>query len=305
MFVGALLAVRALRMGEIGDGARHESSPGVRELFGYAGFTWLNNISQIFTAQIDRLVLGIFTSGAILGQYGLAWMLALQVSFPGQIANTALGPSIAALLARNHRRRLSRHLSVVSSFATWGAFGALGALLTCAPLIVRVVGSDYSGLPSMFAALGLAQVINVNSGGLGTALNMGGFHRLELLHNGATSLFSATVCFALIPSYGVWGAVTAVFGGALLLLGLRMYRAHVSLDIRPLGRGNLMLAVVGILQVATVLALNKYYGESVWTWCASAAVVLGCAILGGMYCDGAMRRLLMRRIRRQLRRAGI
>ncbi|GAA4287450.1 oligosaccharide flippase family protein [Georgenia daeguensis] len=185
-------------------------------------------VANLVTSRSEIFLLQWLADPVAVGTFALAFGLSSHLFSPAQ---ALIGPLIPAVsgLSEVDRAALgaafSRTLRVSSTVVALLLAGALPALAALVPLLY---GADYSDVPGLLVALGVAgglMVVAAPVQAFVLARLRGG--RLLTINLAALGVDLA-VAVALIPGLGVWGAVAANVVGAATRLAL-LVRGEIGL----------------------------------------------------------------------------
>ncbi len=186
---------------------------GVRRVFRFASPLAVNNFLANSLSSFSVLLLGVFVSSVVLGNYGTALrgLFVLGV-FYASVVNVML-PTFSEAAQKNRDREHGE--SVYNASVMYSVFLMFPILLYFAvfskPLIFIFIGSSYSVAPVYlsFIAIGtLLGLIGMFASALLTARGM----TVKLLKYGAASAALQFVSMlAFVPVIGVFGAIASIF----------------------------------------------------------------------------------------------
>ena len=188
---------------------------------------------NVFTAEIDLLILGALKGPDAVGIYSVAVRTAELIPFVLQAVLPALAPHMASLHAaadtpglqrlvtRATRATLAMAIPVAASLILGGGW-LLGLLYG-----PRLVEGQLA-----LAILSISQLVNVGMGPVGMLLTMTGYERDALVCIGASGALNFLLCVVMIPAWGVNGAAVAASASLILwnlfmaLCAARRLRIH-------------------------------------------------------------------------------
>lgn len=193
-------------------------------LLRFSGWLWLAAILAILVAQLDLLLINHFLPPATVGLYALALNLSHKAGVLNQSLYTVLLPAVATIADRPAYSDYVKR-SLIRSLVPAGAI--VVALPLVPPFIRLVYGADYAGAAPIFLAFAVVILFDLFWTPLGLlaypldlpAVIAGGqLVRVAVL---------AVAALALIPLWGVYGAVAAKLLGKVAgagFTGWQMYR---------------------------------------------------------------------------------
>lgn len=176
---------------------------------------WITSVSNIFLANADVILVGLFGGATAAGVYFAANRLALLLAFFLTSYNVVLAPVLASTWQRGTRSEIGEivlHATVKMTLPTL----VLGAILaTFAPQFLGLFGSEFVQTTAALRILILAGLINAAAGPADIALNMCGHHQ-SAMRASAVSLGLSAVLLVIGASFG---GVTAI-AVAVLIAGI-------------------------------------------------------------------------------------
>jgi len=192
---------------------------GIRERARDGFYISLSAAGRNFLLGIDKMLLPALAGLAIAGQYAAGFRVLAFALLPVQAFMAALYPrffqrgaeSVDSLMCLWRR---------TAPLALFYALPVSAALFVAAPLLSPALGSEYPEAPRILRHLIGVLVIQALSMPLGDALagaDRFGYRSACIF---AAALVNLGLTLALIPAWGWYGAVAAVYLSQLLLLGL-------------------------------------------------------------------------------------
>jgi len=192
-------------------------------------FTAIN----VFTAEIDLLILGALKGPENVGVYSVAVRTADLIPFVLQAILPALAPQIARLHAAGDLHGLQRLVTLATR--------TLLALAVPVAVVLIVRGDWLLGLlygPGLvqghlaLAILCVGQIINVGMGPVGMLLTMTGHERDALFCIGVSGVLNFGLSIVLIPGWGASGAAAAACVSLVVWNFLMAFSAYRRLGIQ-------------------------------------------------------------------------
>ena len=261
-----------------------------RDVLHFGGPLQLANALAVAHQQVDKLLLSRFVRLALATPYDLGLRLATVMSSLPQLLLVAVAPAAAALEAQGESERLRqlyrrshRYVLAVTALPAAALIGA-GPRLVAAwlgrpyPLAaLATVGLTVAAVAAMSAATGQAVARAVNH------------TRLEAEFTGLTFAVHLALGLALVPRFGLAGAVAItaganVIGASWFALRLaRTLRWPVADTLAPALVASLAIGVGALAGRAAARALPPGHGAAAWGAAivdAAAAVVPTALTLG-------------------------
>lgn len=181
---------------------------------------WITSVSNIFLANADVVLVGLFAGPGAGGVYFAANRLAMLLAFPLTSYNVVLGPVLAQAWHKNSHQRVhgaihNTTLKTTLATALMGVF-----LWGLAPQFLGLFGGDFAQATPVLRILILAGVINAATGPADIALNMCGFQRQAMVASAASLGFSLLALSIGAFLGGATGVAAGVLAGTIIRKGL-------------------------------------------------------------------------------------
>lgn len=233
-------------------------------------FAFLAVLSQIVSARIEIVFLGIYADGDEIAQYSVAVMLVTAaIVLPSALAGASM-PAVAAAAGEGDTERASRSLSRALRVASVISLPLTALVVASGPsFIVGLYGDDFTRAGELSRYLALAALV-VPCGQLASNYWSGlGRLRLLVVAGVCGAIVDLGAAFAFVPDLGAAGAVIASLAGQGTAEGLILI-----LTWRALGRPSL-----GGRGWATGLVLSTA-AAGAGVWAAAPGGLLGAVTAG-------------------------
>lgn len=224
----------------------------------------VSGLSQSGIQSFGVLLLGIFVSPSIVGNYGVAFRL-------GSYVDTILGASIGVLLPTfSHvffSKRLSDNVGSVYNNSLYYTLLLLFPILAylvsvTTPLMALLFSQSYDLAPFYFAVVASGITISVIGRYAGTLIVSYGDVKKFMYYQMAVALLELVIFGVLIPYVGVLGLLLSLFAVGPLLLDFIYIKAllqqfSIKVDFAPLFRIVIATALLGIILVAISALLHQ------------------------------------------------
>jgi O-antigen/teichoic acid export membrane protein len=204
---------------------------------GLISFVAIDGMYLIYQ-QTDVLMLGALRSTAEVGVYRMAANLALVIGFAAGSAGVVLAPHVASAWASGRHKDVSDVSSQMSRIATGLTTFVYFGVLAGTPLIVYILGPDYSGLIVPLAILGTGHIARASTSSALNLITMTGAARIAVWGVAASAGLNIVLNAALIPPFGMVGSAIATTSCQILLaiyFAVRGYK-RTGIDASILGR---------------------------------------------------------------------
>lgn len=194
--------------------------------------------TQSINAQADIVMLGVMAEREAVGAYAVAVQLSSLIVFVLISANTALGPSIAAL----HAARMPQSIAALVSKIARRVFGASAiiwlVLLIFGIDILAIYGEAFVVAYDSMVILSTGLLICTLASAVGILLTMTGYEKHAAASNAAAALLNVFLNVMWIPRFGIEGAAWATAISTIILnlsLGIVVYR-KLNINATVFGR---------------------------------------------------------------------
>lgn len=221
-----------------------------RSLVSYSLPLVLAGVIYSLVGQIDYFVIGYFLNSAQVGQYRVAYLLAVNLL----IVLTAITPVFKPMVAENRSNTslLESRYQLVTRWITMLTIPlALTLILAPEVYLALLFTEEYTAASTAVVALAAGYLLNATFGPEGMILEGLGHTRLTLVNTFVLVGVNGTLDFLLVPRLGILGAGIAT-GTALTVAGLvGVVEIYLLRSITPLSR-KLMRVWLAIIFPYTV-----------------------------------------------------
>lgn len=239
-------------------------------------------IGAMVVSRTEVLALTWLGQPAAAGTFALAFGVANHIFAPAQALIGPLIPAVSGLRAVDEDSVRPAFVRTVRGTATVVALVVAAGVPSFAALIPLIYGDEFGDASGVFVALALGGALMVLSGPVSAFVQARLSGWTLLLTNLAALAVDVVLMLALIPPFGVWGAVIANLTAALARLGLLLRAELRGLALRwaDMLRGSLPI----FLGAGACLASWSVAGQSALApgWTALLAGGLGLLMLLGM-----------------------
>jgi O-antigen/teichoic acid export membrane protein len=206
----------------------------LRPLVGFSVWIFVGRILSVAWRQMDKLILAIALSSAVLTGYEVAARIQGAAVFTLSFTASALIPATASLLAQGSIERLRDLLLRGTRYAAAVALPVtLGAMILADPLIAGWVGSGYSDISTPTRVFLLYPLFVTVSAIANTMLVGLGRVRTVTLYSALATLINLVASIILVHRYGVTGVITGTIIGCVLTTPLYVLLILRVLNISP------------------------------------------------------------------------
>lgn len=241
-----------------------------REAMVFTSAILLQSIINQFNTNVDSVVLGIYTTTAVIAMYSLVMQLYNMYSGLSTAVSSVFLPSISAAVfsgcsndeitkkvIRPSRIQLVILLLVISGFILFGR-----------QFISLWVGDGYEEVYLLTCILMLASVLNLSQNSITSVLKAKNKLHGKTLILGISTVFNFVVTVLLVPRIGALGAVVGTATSMLIGYGLGLnlyYQYYIGINMKlyykETYRGILLVTLVS---VGFGLLVNYYIYSGGW-----------------------------------------
>ncbi len=273
---GLLAALIVLAMWLPSSGSASLNPVATRALLGFSATVCLAAVGRMVLSAADVLILARYVAPDDLGVYVAASRTAAFILLPLGAVNGLQGPVASDLYTRGDIDGLRRTYRTTTRWITGATLALFAPMLIAPEYVMRLFGSEFGGGGPLLIVVGLGQVINGATGGVGFMLTMTGGQRFVAISNWIAVVALVASLLIVAPIWGVLGGavcVGAAFAGVnLLRLGfLWRQRSIHPFDTRywvcGLATVAVALGAMGLARIGgawmTVVALAGFYAAFV------------------------------------------
>ncbi|WP_176958750.1 flippase [Mariprofundus sp. KV] len=198
-----------------------------------AGATFLViALVTVVEGQLSLLILGGLAGPEFAGLYQAAVQLVSLVVFGLFAVNMSLQPKLAAAWSVGDKQKVQGLASEASRLGVLVALLAGGGLLVFSEQALALFGASYLDAAPALRVLVIGHILNAFAGSCGMVLVMTGYQREFLRGILIALMVNVTLCFVLIPYWGVIGGAVAASAGLVTWNAYLMVRALQLTGIR-------------------------------------------------------------------------
>ncbi len=209
----------------------------------------LGELSWLLLLWTDIIMLGSLRSAGDVGVYRAVSQTALFIPvFLGSI-NTIFAPMIADFHNKGDIKRMKASFQISTRWSLLLSVPLFLVMVVAGEELLRVFGSAFVVGALPLAVLGMGQLVNAGSGGVGYMLVMSGHQYLKLAGDLVFAVVNVVLNALLIPAWGLMGAAVATgisIAGLNVLRGLQVY--HI-LGVQAYAVSYVKIVVAGLVAV--------------------------------------------------------
>lgn len=229
-----------------------------REIFRYSLPLSVSNVFRIMLQWIDLLLLGYLATTADVGYYSAALRVGAASLAVLMAFNTVFTPVISDLYNRGRVGELQKLLQAVTRWVFIFTYPIFLILLLFAVPVMRLYGPDFTVASTALILLALGQLVSAGTGPVGQIVLMSGHSCVALINTSIALAISVSLCFIMIPRYGIVGAALAQLASLSITNVLRSLEVWYFIRIQAYNRHYIKPISVGVAAAATVLLLQNF-----------------------------------------------
>lgn len=202
-----------------------------RQLFDSCAPLFWVSLAQIVITYAPTVFLGAWAESADVGIFSAASRVVMLVAFVFAALNAITSPKFAAFYARGDLKGLERLARQTTKLLLVSAGPVVMVLWFFPEYILGIFGPEFVGGAQVISILAIGQFINIVTGPAGNVLIMCGYERLVRNSMIVSAITVVTLCYVLIPLYGILGAALAssivVAVENLIMVGLLWHKLGV------------------------------------------------------------------------------
>lgn len=238
----------------------------LRNLSGFARYSWLHRVGSRAFATIDVLVLGLFVGSSLIGYYQAAWNLASVLGVFGTSIAQSVFPTLGRAEAAEDSSLIQGAITDATTYTGLLLIPGIAGAAVIGPRVMAIYGQGFSQAAALLVILCGARLAYTFAEQFINALNALDEPRLAYRVNLVFVLTNVGGNLLFIHLFGWYGAAaaTTLSAVAALVLGFRYVRARVEFEI-PVGELSRQAASAVVMAVG-VAVLQGGVGDGIgWT----------------------------------------
>lgn len=250
-----------------------------KELFKFSIPVYLSNTIQMFSGNIQTLLLGSLSTVVNVGIFSLATQINMVGSLFHSSVSTAAMPVISTLYDREDSVQLKRYYQTTSKW-TFSLNLPLFLIVVLYPAeILQIFGESFVDGATALSILAWANLVNTGTGICGSMLDMTGYTRLKLMNSIVAVASTLILNIILIQSYGMIGVAIATLSSVAIVNILRVIEVFILMKMLPFNIEYIKPIISGLVALLVVFLLSQLFPSLEGL----ALLVVMSIILGGVY----------------------
>ena len=228
------------------------------DMLGFSAVTVIYDFMHYLEGRLDVLLLGALLSGpsgaAAVGAYGVARTLSGSVIWGRKSMDYAVGPIASELHARREIDSLRESYAATTRWELCLSTPIIATILTLRTDILGLFGPEFLVASTAVVILCVGRALDEITGSTALILAMIGRPQAPLFNEVAATALSATLMWALVPSFGITGAALAASAGFAVANLAAFVEIWIILGIQPYDRRFLRAFSFSCAGVTVLLA---------------------------------------------------
>ena len=191
---------------------------------------WSNGMS-VFIANIGTILVGILAGAESAGIFSLVNLMANLISFAVASINSPLAPALSRHYVRDDMATVQRLATKAARAALLAALGMAAIFAATGDWALALIHPRFAAGYETLLILCGGQVVLSSLGSVGVILVTAGEQRSLALTVTISAAITTSMCFLLIPLWGVEGAAVASIAGPLMMKLTNAVRAYNRLGV--------------------------------------------------------------------------
>lgn len=211
---------------------------------------------------IDLLLVGFLGDSTDAGYYGAALRVAALGAVIIVAFATVFNPIISDLSNKRKKKELEGLYKTVTRWIITCSLPFFLVIALFSEPIMKIFGENYTNGAIALTLLAVGHLITATIGSAGLIVLMTGRSHLELVNMIVALLVNITLCFLLIPAYGIIGAAIANMSAAFVLNIMRAAEVWFLMRMHAYDRDCIKPVLVGLVSsLIVVLAGWLFIGD--------------------------------------------
>lgn len=211
----------------------NRSPPEYRAFYNYSLPLTLKDLGSILYTRVDILMVGFLLTGAAVGLYQVAVLVAGLLVLPLTAFNQLFPPVAARLYADDRTAELEAVYETVTRWTLALAIPPALVMGLYSGEVLAIFGPEFTAGASVLTLFAAAQLTNCAVGPSGFLLMMTDHQYLNLLNQWTLGLLNVVLNYVLILEFGLIGAALATAGVLTAINGLRLAEVWYTEGLHP------------------------------------------------------------------------
>jgi len=235
-----------------------------KELVNFAIPVYLNQFLNSAIKFAPIFIMGYFLTNKDIGIFNVGFRIAMLVSVSLGAFRLIFSPAISALFAKNNKQLIDQLYKTITKWIFTIALITFCIIILFAEPVLNIFGKEFTTGINVLLLLIFGELINAGVGLVGNIIVMSGRPKVALFNAGINFLTILTLCYLLIPDYGIVGAAFSYALTVVLINLIRLIELYYFEKMHPFKLSYLKPIVAGTIAFAaiyfpkSIIDLNQY-----------------------------------------------
>jgi O-antigen/teichoic acid export membrane protein len=206
----------------------------IKTLFNYGLPLSIASIVSGFQTQFYGLILPLYASPQLIGNYGIASTFSVLIVFFASPITTILFPAFSKLDAEKDRETLKNVFAFSTKYASLLVVPAAAIVMTLSQPGISVLFPDYTSAPLFLALLSISYLFTVGGSlSIGNLINSQGQTKFNLKLTLITSAIGFPLSVILISQFGILGLIATSLTASIpsMVIALRWLKKNYGVTV--------------------------------------------------------------------------
>ena len=223
-----------------------------KELVLFAIPNYLNQFLNNAIRFAPIFIMGYFLSNKDIGIFNVGFRIAMLVSVSLSAFRLIFSPTISALFAKNNTQLIDQLYKTITKWIFTIALITFCIIILFAEPILNIFGKEFTTGINVLLLLIFGELINAGVGLVGNIIIMSGRPKVALFNTCINFLVILTLCYFLIPVYGIIGAAFSYAVTTALINLIRLIELYYYEKIHPFKLSYYKPVVAGAIVFAVI-----------------------------------------------------
>jgi len=208
--------------------------------------------------------MGYFLTNKDIGIYNVGFRIAMLVSVSLAAFRLIFSPTISALFAKNNKQLIAQLYKTVTKWIFTVALITFSIIVLFAESILNIFGNEFTTGINVLLLLIMGELVNAAVGLVGNIIVMSGRSKVALFNAGINFVVILTLCYFLIPLYGINGAALSYAITIILINLIRLVELYYFEKMHPFKMSYLKPLIAAVISFMIIyftinaIDLNQY-----------------------------------------------
>lgn len=231
-------------------------------MFKFGSAYFLSALLNIIAKTNDTLIIASQSAGGLADAaiFTIATYMITVMDVPQRSMIAAATPEIATAWKQKDMLKLDRLYKKTALNLLIFAAAILGIVILGTPLLVKILGTGYAGLPVLMITLGIGKLIDLGTGLNSQILQLSKHWKIDLFTNMLFVVLSVILNYFLTRSFGILGTAVGSVAAILLYNSVRFIFIKQIYGLQPFSWRNGLILII-TLTVTGLLWIIPNFGH--------------------------------------------